>query len=62
MLLEEKVMWSWFCTWEGDFVLDKKSDTVSTEYTPQDIVIKAYNHENTITLDELPDLKTYSLD
>lgn len=62
MMLEQNVMWSWFCTWEGDFILDKQSDFVSESNTPREIVIKAFNHENTITLDELPDLKTYPLD
>lgn len=62
MMLAQNVMWSWFCTWVGDFIIDKKTDQVSESYTPKDVVIKTFNHQNTITLDELPDLKTYPLE
>lgn len=49
--------WSWFNTWSGDFVVSGLS--YSEKYTEKDILIKAYESEYVLTLDELPDLKTY---
>lgn len=59
-MLEDGVMWSWFAPWEGEFTLDGAG--LATSKTPEEIWIKAFNHKNTITLDELPDLDTYPLD
>ena len=50
-------VWSWFCSWSGEFVI--KNGTLSEEYTEADMFDKVYNHSRVITLDELPDLKTY---
>lgn len=41
--------WSWFVTWEGDYLNDGKHNS-------QEILKKIYNHSNVTTLDELPDL------
>lgn len=49
--------WAWFNTWGGDFVVSGFSYTET--YTEKDILIKAYESEYVLTLDELPDLKTY---
>ncbi len=46
--------WAWFNTWSGDFV--QKYGKYSEAYTEKDILIKTYNSEHVITLDELPDL------
>ena len=47
-------LWSWFCVWSGSYATGTTSS--STEMWN-----KVYNHENAITLDELPDLKTYPI-
>lgn len=41
--------WSWFMTWEGDYLIDGKHNS-------QDMLNKIFNHPDVITLDELPDL------
>ncbi len=46
--------WAWFNTWSGDFV--QKNGKYSEVYTEKDVLIKTYNSEHVITLDELPDL------
>ena len=47
-------LWSWFCVWSGSFATGTNSSSA-------DMWNKVYNHENAITLDELPDLKTYPI-
>ena len=47
-------LWSWFCVWGGSFATGTNSSSA-------DMWNKVYNHENAITLDELPDLKTYPI-
>ncbi len=56
-------MWGFYCTWGGEFVL--KTDALprySDAYTSEDILLKMYESNLSITLDELPDLTTYPLD
>lgn len=43
------VSWSWFGTWEGEYLTDGKHNS-------QEILDKIYNHPDVTTLDELPDL------
>ena len=57
LAFRDNSLWSWFCTWSGDFVM--KNGTLSEEYTEAAMFDKVYNHTRVITLDELPDLKTY---
>lgn len=47
-------LWSWFCVWGGSYATGTNSSSA-------DMWNKIYNHENAITLDELPDLKTYPI-
>ena len=58
--LDAGTVWSWFCTWSGSFAVN--GDSISTQYTELDMWKKVYQHENVITLDELPDLKNYPID
>jgi len=44
--------WSWFCTWDGEFLTDGKKNSLEH-------LKKVYHHERVLTLDELPNLKTY---
>ncbi|HOB19849.1 MAG TPA: glycosyl hydrolase [Candidatus Atribacteria bacterium] len=52
LLIGEEAKWLWFCPWFGDFVTDGKCNT-------PDHLYKVYNHPYVITLDKLPDLKSY---
>ena len=47
-------MWSWFCTWGGEFTVNGSS--YSEQYTEKSILKKAYQSEYVLTLDELPDI------
>lgn len=58
--LQAKTLWSWFCVWGGSFAVNNNS--ISTQYTQANMWTKVYQHENAITLDELPDLKSYPID
>lgn len=51
--------WLWYATWEDSFVIDKLTKELSEEYTEKSMLVKVYNHESIITLDELPDWKNY---
>lgn len=52
-LLEKyQISWSWFLTWRGHFLKDGKLNDI-------DHLTKVYNSPYVITLDELPDLKSY---
>jgi mannan endo-1,4-beta-mannosidase len=60
--VRDGAMWGFFCTWEGEFVINKGIKTVySDKYTEAEVMSKIYNHEKVLTLDELPDLKTYRI-
>ena len=48
----EKAGWLYFCPWYGDHLMDEK-------YNYKESLIDIYNSDYTITLDELPDWKTY---
>ena len=55
-------MWGMWAVWQGEFV--RKSIAVaqiSEQYTEAEMMKKAYEHELVITLDEVPDLKTYPI-
>jgi len=62
LAVRDNAMWSYFGTWEGEFVTLNNTYTLSEKYTEIDMVKKVYTHEKVITLDELPDLKTYRLE
>jgi mannan endo-1,4-beta-mannosidase len=59
LAFRDNAVWSYFGTWEGEFVTLNKTYTLNEKYTEKEIVKKVYTHEKVITLDELPDLKTY---
>ncbi len=61
LAIRDGAMWSYFGTWSGEFVTESDVlNSYSEKYTEEAILKKVYNHENVITRDELPDLKTYS--
>ena len=57
LAFRDGTVWSWFCTWSGEFVL--KNGALSEDYTESTMFDHVYNHKKVITLDELPNLKTY---
>ncbi len=59
LAFRDNAKWAYFGTWEGEFVTLNNTYTLSEKYTEEDMVYKVYHHEKVITLDELPDLKTY---
>lgn len=63
LLERDGAMWGFFCTWSGEFVVnsDTSDTTLSEQYTEEAMLEKAYDSELVITLDELPDLKTYPI-
>ena len=52
--------WAWFATWNGEFAVNMTELGVS-DYTPEEKLVKFYNSERVLTLDELPDLKSYPI-
>ncbi|MGN0661447.1 MAG: glycosyl hydrolase [Oscillospiraceae bacterium] len=59
-MTESNSMWSWFMTWNGSFVVNK-SGALNEEYTTAEELNKLYSSDKTITLEDLPDLKTYPI-
>jgi mannan endo-1,4-beta-mannosidase len=51
-LVKDGAAWSWFMPWYGGFVNDAKNNSLAHWQ-------KTMNHEYVITLDEMPNLKTY---
>ncbi|MCR4735251.1 MAG: hypothetical protein K5829_09640 [Treponema sp.] len=56
-LAQENSVWSWFCTWNGDFVVSSNGRSYSESNTKLDSLKLYYENPYTITKDELPDLK-----
>ena len=52
-LVKDGAAWSYFMPWYGDFVRDAK-------YNSLDLWKKMFAHDYVITLDEMPDLKSYT--
>ncbi len=52
-LIADEAGWSWFMVWNGDFVR-------SATYNPLDLWKKMFASDYVITLDEMPDIKTYT--
>jgi len=62
LAIRDGAMWGFFAVWNGEFVL-RNNERVgySERYTERHILIKAYNHDISVTLRDLPDLKNYPL-
>ena len=62
LALRDGAMWGFYAVWNGEFVLEKNDKTgYSEKYTEKNILIKAYTHNISVTLEDLPDLKNYAL-
>ena len=53
--------WCWFATWNGEFMCDGGTMKIS-DYTGEEKAKEFFNSERVLTLDELPDLKSYPID
>lgn len=62
LAIRDGAMWGSWCTWSGEFVAkDIGIHTLSEQYTEADMLIKAYSHERVLTLEDLPDITTYTI-
>ena len=58
--MSEGIRWSFFCTWNGEFAL--KDAQLGCESNSYEFFEKVMNHERVLTLDELPDLKSWPME
>ena len=57
LMIRDNIMWSWWCTWEGEFVLKSQGfNNYSERYTEKAVLKRNYKHESVITRKTLPDL------
>lgn len=55
-------MWGMWCTWQGEFVAKNMAIfSLSEQYTEESMLIKAYEDEGVITLEDIPDLTAYPI-
>ncbi len=52
-LVSEGVQWLWFCTWFGEYILDR-------DWNSEEHIKKVFEHPYVITLDKLPALRSYA--
>ena len=57
LVMRDNARWLFWGTWADPFTI--QMGLINEEYTSKDMLTKAYNHDRTLTLDELPDLKNY---
>ena len=58
LVMQGNARWLFWGTWAEPYTIS--AGFINEEYTDKDMLYKAYNHDRTLTLDELPDLKNYS--
>lgn len=56
----DNALWLWFSLWRGDYIVNDNG-TLNEKYNTAKEIKSVYNHELTITLDELPDFNTYGV-
>lgn len=62
LAVRDGAMWGFWCTWGGEFVtVSSGINRLSEQYTEEEMLVKAYESEYVITLDELPDLTAYEI-
>lgn len=61
LAFNEGARWSFFATWGGEFTIGKDL-RLSGQYTTLDMWNKIYNSDRVLTLDELPNLKSWPID
>lgn len=60
LTMRNNARWLFWGTWATPYTIE--NFLLNEEYTEKDMLVKAYNHDRTLTLDELPNLKTYPLE
>ena len=58
LVMRDNARWLFWGTWAEPYTVNM--GILNEEYTDKAMLSKAYNHDRTLTLDELPDLKNYS--
>ncbi|MBR6337867.1 MAG: beta-mannosidase [Ruminococcus sp.] len=58
--MSEGIRWSYFCTWNGEFAL--KDAQLGCESNSYEFFEKIMSHERVLTLDELPDIKSWPIE
>ena len=58
--MSEGIRWSFYCTWNGEFAL--KDFQLGCEHNSLEYFEKLMNHDRVLTLDELPDLKSWPIE
>ncbi|MCR4596534.1 MAG: beta-mannosidase [Lachnospiraceae bacterium] len=62
LMVRDGAMWGLWCTWGAEFVArDSTFNKYSEQYTEADKLREFYSNDAVITLDELPDLKSYPI-
>jgi mannan endo-1,4-beta-mannosidase len=62
LAVRDNTMWGFYATWSGEFLLAGQGlNILSEKYTEKDMLTKMYAHEKTLSLGDLPDLKTYEI-
>jgi mannan endo-1,4-beta-mannosidase len=61
LALRDGAMWGFWATWGGHFVVRSGLWLYSEQFTEEEMLIKAYNHDIVVTLDDVPCLKTYPI-
>lgn len=59
LTFRDNARWLFWGTWSGEFVTNGM--LLSEQYTEKEMLIKAYESDYTLTLDELPNLKKYPI-
>jgi mannan endo-1,4-beta-mannosidase len=62
LAVRDNAMWGFYAAWGGEFVIVGQGLNRYTEkYTEKEMLKKMYAHERTLSLNDLPDLKTYKI-
>ncbi|MCD8075745.1 MAG: beta-mannosidase [Lachnospiraceae bacterium] len=62
LAVRDGAMWGFWCTWGSEFVAKSMSIyAYNDQYTESEMLVKAYESDVVLTLDELPDLTAYPI-
>jgi mannan endo-1,4-beta-mannosidase len=62
LAVRDGAMWGEFCIWQGEFIKIGNYNKLSEQYNEAYMLQKAYTSDTVLTLDELPDLKSYPME
>ena len=62
LAIRDGAMWGFWCTWGGEFTAKNTAIyTYSDQYTEEEALKRFYENDAVITLEDIPDLKTYPI-